>query len=153
MIIAVDFDGTIVEHDYPKIGKPIPFAIETLKKLEADGHRLLLWTVRTGPLLDEAVKYLNKKGIYFYAYNQNHPDEDNETVSRKLNADMFIDDRNIGGLPDWEKIYNAVRKTQDTGARNFNIHENRDYAYESFNKSRKKKNFLIKLGEMFQNYK
>ena len=48
MIIAVDFDGTIVEHRYPKIGKEKPFAIETLKKLSAEGHRLILWTVREG---------------------------------------------------------------------------------------------------------
>ena len=48
MIIAVDFDGTIVTHDYPRIGKPIPFAIDTLKKLQADGHQLILWSVREG---------------------------------------------------------------------------------------------------------
>ena len=51
MIIAVDFDGTIVEHEYPAIGKPIPFAIETLLHLQKDGHRLILWTVRRGDLL------------------------------------------------------------------------------------------------------
>ena len=44
MIIAVDFDGTIVEHKYPKIGKELPFAIETLLDLKADGHQLILWT-------------------------------------------------------------------------------------------------------------
>ena len=51
MIIAVDFDGTIVEHRYPAIGRELPFAIETLKKLAKEGHRLILWTVREGRLL------------------------------------------------------------------------------------------------------
>ena len=57
MIIAVDFDGTIVEHKYPKIGKEIPFAIATLKHLQQDGHKLILWTVRENDLLDEAVEF------------------------------------------------------------------------------------------------
>jgi len=48
LIIAVDFDGTIVEDAYPKVGKPILFAFETLKKLQEDGHRLILWTYRSG---------------------------------------------------------------------------------------------------------
>ena len=55
MIIAVDFDGTIVEHRYPEIGRELPFAIETLKTLQREGHRLILWSVREGRLLDEAV--------------------------------------------------------------------------------------------------
>ena len=46
MIIAVDFDGTIVEHKYPEIGRELPFAIETLKKLQQERHRLILWSVR-----------------------------------------------------------------------------------------------------------
>lgn len=57
MIIAVDFDGTIVEHRYPEIGKEKPFAISTLKKLQAERHQLILWTVREGRLLNEAVGY------------------------------------------------------------------------------------------------
>ena len=54
MIIAVDFDGTIVEHKYPEIGRELPFAIETLKKLQQERHRLILWSVREGEL---AVSY------------------------------------------------------------------------------------------------
>ena len=56
LIIAVDFDGTIVEDAYPQIGKPIIFAFETLKKLQEKGHRLILWTYRSGSKLDEAVQ-------------------------------------------------------------------------------------------------
>ena len=55
MIIAVDFDGTIVEHKYPAIGRELPFAIETLRKLQSERHKLILWTVREGVLLEEAL--------------------------------------------------------------------------------------------------
>ena len=51
MTIAVDFDGTIVEHRYPRIGREIPFATDTLKLLQQDQHRLILWSVREGELL------------------------------------------------------------------------------------------------------
>ena len=115
MIIAVDFDGTIVEHRYPRIGKPIPHAIETLKKFRDECHLLILWTVREGILLQEAVDYCKNQGLDFYAVNANYPDEiPGKTLnySRKLNADLFIDDRNIGGLPDWDVIYNMVHFKQ-----------------------------------------
>lgn len=115
MIIAVDFDGTIVEHKYPKIGKEIPFAIATLKKLQQDGHKLILWTVRENDLLDEAVEFCRQRGVEFFAVNSNYPDENVDAGairSRKLKADMFIDDRNVGGLPDWGVIYEMISRRQ-----------------------------------------
>lgn len=111
MIIAVDFDGTIVEHKYPSIGREIPFAIETLKKLQAERHKLILWSVREGRLLDEAVQFCREHGLEFYAINRDYPEEEkgqNNHYSRKLKADVFIDDRNLGGLPDWGSIYRMV---------------------------------------------
>ena len=110
MTIAVDFDGTIVTHEYPRIGKPIPFAIETLKKLQQeDHHRLILWSVREGDLLQEAVDYCASKGLEFYAVNANYPEESpDQWMSRKVSADLYIDDRNLGGLPDWGIIYNMI---------------------------------------------
>lgn len=110
MIIAVDFDGTIVTHEYPKIGKPIPFAIQTLKKLqEEDHHQVILWTVREGDLLQEALDYCKSKGLEFYAVNSNYPEEQEaHHTARKLVADLWIDDRNLGGLPDWGIIYQMV---------------------------------------------
>lgn len=111
MIIAVDFDGTIVEHRYPAIGKERPFAIETLKKLNQDGHRLILWTVREGRLLEEAVAFCRERGVEFYAVNRDYPEEEkahNKHYSRKLKADVWIDDRNVGGLPDWGTIYEMI---------------------------------------------
>ena len=108
MIIAVDFDGTIVEHRYPDIGREKPFAIETLKKLANEQHRLILWTVRKGKLLQEAVDFCRTRGLDFYAVNRNFPEE-NEPEERKLRADLWIDDRNLGGLPDWGTIYRMIR--------------------------------------------
>lgn len=110
MIIAVDFDGTIVEHRYPEIGKEIPFAIDTLKKLASERHRLILWSVREGKLLEEAVEFCRKRGLEFYAVNSNYTEEkgENRDFSRKLKADVFIDDRNVGGLPDWGLIYRMI---------------------------------------------
>lgn len=111
MIIAVDFDGTIVEHRYPSIGKELPFATETLKKLAEEGHRLILWTVREGRLLEEAVAFCRERGLEFYAINRDYPEEEkgrNNHFSRKLKADLWIDDRNLGGLPDWGTIYEMI---------------------------------------------
>lgn len=110
IVIAVDFDGTIVTHEYPKIGRDIPFAIDTLKKLQEDHHlRLILWTVREGAELQEAVEYCRSRGLEFYAVNSNYPEESREhNEPRKLKADLFIDDRNLGGLPDWGVIYQMI---------------------------------------------
>jgi hypothetical protein len=108
-IIAVDFDGTIVEHAYPKIGKEMLFAFATLKALQAKGHKLILWTIRTGHLLDEAVEFCRQNGVEFYAVNKNFPDEEwTPDLPRKLNADIFIDDRNLGGFPGWSKVWQML---------------------------------------------
>ena len=111
MTIAVDFDGTIVTHEYPRIGKERPFATDTLKLLAKEGHRLILWSVREGKLLDEAVEWCRERGVEFYAVNRDYPEEtfeNNNHFSRKLKVDMFIDDLNIGGLPDWGTIYRMI---------------------------------------------
>lgn len=111
MIIAVDFDGTIVEHRYPEIGKEIPFATTTLKMLMKEQHRLILWTVRKGKTLDEAVAWCKERGVEFYAINKNYPEEKVEEGGEysKINADLFIDDLNLGGLPDWGQIYSMIK--------------------------------------------
>lgn len=111
MLIAVDFDGTIVEHKYPKIGNEIPFATQTLRQLLMDGHRLVLWTNREGKLLEEAVKWCQERGVEFYALNSDKPEESSidYSGSRKILVDLFIDDRNVGGLPDWGVIYEMIK--------------------------------------------
>ena len=101
-VIAIDFDGTIVEHKFPKIGKEMRFAFMTLKALQQKGHKLILWTIRTGTQLEDAVNYCKENGIEFYAINSNFNEEArDENISRKINADVFIDDRNIGGFIGW----------------------------------------------------
>jgi len=107
--IAVDFDGTIVDHQYPEIGKEKLFAFQTLKELEKKGARLILWTFRTGKELDDAVEFCHKNGIEFYAVNKNYPEEifDN-SVSRKIDADIFIDDKNVGGFPGWSGVWQIL---------------------------------------------
>ena len=108
-VIAVDFDGTIVEHSYPKIGKEMMFAFATLKELQKKGHKLILWTYRDGHLLDEAVEYCRANGIEFYAVNKSYPEEVYDlSISRKINADIFIDDRNVGGFLGWSKIWQTL---------------------------------------------
>lgn len=138
MRIAVDFDGTIVEHRYPEIGKEIPFATDTLKMLIADRHKLILWSVREGKLLEDAVNWCRERGVEFYAVNRDYPEETsegNQSFSRKLKADLFIDDRNIGGLPDWGMIYDMIKNhrkfadyTSDGG-----------YDYEATNRRHRKR--------------
>lgn len=105
MLIAVDFDGTIVEHKYPEIGEPLPGAFETLIALAEAGHKLILWTYRDGQELQDAVDYCLDKGLMFYAVNQSYPDEEySPYISRKIQAELFIDDRNFGGFPGWDII-------------------------------------------------
>lgn len=115
LTIAVDFDGTIVEDEYPKIGKPLLFAFDTLKKLQNKGHRLILWTYRCGKELDEAVTFCKEQGITFYAVNKSFPEEEfDPKYSRKINADVFIDDRNFGGLLGWGEIYQKLAGEEAT---------------------------------------
>jgi hydroxymethylpyrimidine pyrophosphatase-like HAD family hydrolase len=141
MVIAVDFDGTIVEHAYPKIGKPIPFAIDVLKKLQQEEHHILiLWTVREGKLLQEALDYCKKKGLTFYAANENYPEEGTSETPRKLSADLFIDDKNIGGLFDWGVIYKMIK---------YGVTDSRDIDDYILDESRppRKRNLFFRLGE------
>ena len=141
MTIAVDFDGTIVEHAYPKIGKPIPFALEVLKKLQQEEHHtLILWTMREGKLLQEAIDYCENNGLKFYAYNKNYPEEEyQEGDPRKIGADIYIDDRNIGGLPDWGIIYKILKS-------GYNAMPDPDYVPEN-DRYRENKSWLTRLGE------
>ncbi len=109
LIIAVDFDGTICESKWPEIGEPIVGALETLKALQEDGHTLILWTCRSGKCLDDAVDWLFNKGIVPDAVNKN-VERDYLTLgdTRKVYADMYIDDRSFLGIRecyDWACVW------------------------------------------------
>lgn len=93
-IIAIDFDGTIVEHKYPAIGAPIKGAIETIKELQARGHKIILWTMRSGRELENAVIYLQENGITPWGVNRN-PEQD-WSDSPKAYAQIYIDDAALG---------------------------------------------------------
>lgn len=112
MKIAVDFDGTIVEHKFPKIGQPVPGAIDWMKRWKAAGAKLILWTMRSGQYLDEAVEFCRQNGVEFDSVNQGIGDR-RWTQSPKAYAQVYIDD-SAYGCPleqtsdrprvDWSKI-------------------------------------------------
>lgn len=113
MVIAIEFDGVIVEDKYPAIGEEKPFAFDTLKKLRKRGHTLILWSRRTGHLLDEAVEFCQQHGMEFYTANKSYPEEElDKDVSRKVNADLFIDNRMQSDLPDWGAIYQMIKRNK-----------------------------------------
>ncbi|MDD3735909.1 MAG: hypothetical protein PHO11_01975 [Bacteroidales bacterium] len=114
MKIAVDFDGTIVDHEYPAIGKEKLFAFITLKELQKRGALLILWTFREALELQEAVDYCRQNGIEFYALNRNYPEEQwSDNTPRKINVDIFVDDKNVGGFPGWGEVLNMIDPWSD----------------------------------------
>lgn len=94
-IVAVDFDGTCVTHEYPEIGTEVPNAVEVLKKLNANNVRIILWTMRSGEYLQEAVKWFAAREIALWAVNKN-PQQRFWTKSPKVYAPVYIDDAAIG---------------------------------------------------------
>ena len=122
MIIALDFDGTVVTHEYPYVGEDIG-AVPVLKELTAAGHQLILFTMRSGKLLDEALEWFERNGIELFAVNEN-PEQKSWTSSVKVHANIYIDDCALGcpirfedgvrrPCVDWQKVreilaYNRV---------------------------------------------
>lgn len=105
-IIAVDFDGCIVEDNFPGIGIAIPETIEILKKEKGSGAKLILWTCRRGERLVTAVEYCKTIGLTFDAINENLPEMIDYFGgdTRKIYADVYIDDKALrmpcGGITD-----------------------------------------------------
>lgn len=95
MIIAVDFDGTCVEHDYPNIGLDVEGAVATLRMLNQRGHRIILYTMRSGEKQEKAVKWFKDRKIALWAVNEN-PEQREWTSSPKPFADIYIDDSALG---------------------------------------------------------
>ena len=112
-IFAIDFDGTIVENEYPRIGRPVPMALEVLKELTAKKYRLILYTMRSEKELNEAVVYCNRNNLDFWGINEN-PEQSKWTTSPKIYANVYFDDAGAGtpllqggnGKPyvDWVKV-------------------------------------------------
>ena len=112
-IICVDFDGTIAKNAYPEIGEPIEGAFEVLLELKAAKWKVILWTCREGDTLKNAVEYCRQYGLEFDAVNE-AVDDFRQGLKRKPFANYYIDDRNIGGLPDWKTIREILFSTDNT---------------------------------------
>ena len=93
--ICVDFDGTLVTHDYPEVGQELPGAVETCKDLIAYGHQLILWTMRSGKELQDAVQWCFERNILLVGVNKN-PTQESWTQSPKAYASIYIDDAALG---------------------------------------------------------
>lgn len=108
MIIAIDFDGTCVKHEYPEVGIELKNCSKTLKQLISSGHKLVLNTMRSGKELEEAVHWFAERNISLYGVNQT-PGQKEWTSSPKVYADMYIDDMALGcpkvaGFVNWNLI-------------------------------------------------
>lgn len=95
IIIAVDFDGTCVEHSYPKVGADLPHAERVLKRIAESGHQIILWTMRSGSTLQDAVAWFERRSIPLWGVN-NNPQQAKWTASPKVYAHMYIDDAALG---------------------------------------------------------
>lgn len=109
MIIAIDFDGTIVEDRYPDIGELKPDAKEVINRL-SERHHIIIWTCRRGEAIRAMYRFLDAAGVTFHAVNIPHPKnvEKHMGDTRKVFADVYIDDHNIGGLPSWTEIEKII---------------------------------------------
>lgn len=117
MIYAIDFDGTCVRHEYPLVGADCPGAVATIHWLIEQGHQIILWTMRSGLELDNAVEWFQDRDLPLWGINKN-PDQD-WTSSPKAYAHVYIDDMALGcplvypedqrPYVDWEKIWNLLR--------------------------------------------
>lgn len=101
MIIAVDFDGILCENKFPDIGKPNYDVISLVRQLIDQGHEVILWTTRNGEELTAAVDWCGERGLHFCNVNGPAPSNEAEykdkypTPSRKIYADIYIDDHNL----------------------------------------------------------
>ncbi|MEL3904422.1 MAG: hypothetical protein P1P63_04855 [Treponemataceae bacterium] len=114
MIVAIDFDGTLHTGQYPAIGSEAPYAAEMMRKLRSDGHYLIINTCRSGEMLVNAVNWLLRHDIPFDRVNDNCPVSTAKygSNSRKIYAHVYVDDKQIGGLPTWPEIYNYISEKE-----------------------------------------
>ncbi len=112
MIIAIDFDGTLHTGAFPAIGSPAPYAVQAMTELADAGHYLIINTCRSGDRLTEAVNWLLEKGIPFHRINDNNPHHVARWNNncRKIYAHLYVDDRQVGGLPSWMEIVRYVQQ-------------------------------------------
>lgn len=114
MIIAIDFDNTISRGKFPAIEGLQPYAKETINRLFADGHYLIINTCRSGEQLLQAINWMLQQGISFHRVNDNHPEQTAlyNNNSRKIYAHLYIDDKNLGGFPGWLQAEKTIREME-----------------------------------------
>jgi hydroxymethylpyrimidine pyrophosphatase-like HAD family hydrolase len=112
LVIAIDFDGTIVEEAYPQLGKLRKGAKKYINKLYDDGHIIIINTCRSGVHQNAAFKMLIGLDVNFDLMNENHPSviAQYHNDSRKISADLYIDDKNLVKLPSWKEKYKLIKK-------------------------------------------
>ncbi len=107
MIIAVDFDNTIAQTDFPVIKGEVPFVRESLEELHKQGHYIIVWTCRLDRDLLDAINWMTEHRIPFDRVNDECPKQ-TEIYGRrkhgKVYADIYIDDHNLGGFPGWKNV-------------------------------------------------
>lgn len=109
LTLATEFDETIVENNYPGIGRERPDATYALKELIKRGHRIILYSHRTGNELEAAVNWCMERGITFWAINPvTKEKKKRHTCIPKLKADLYLDGRNLGGMPEWKDILHTL---------------------------------------------
>lgn len=110
LLIAVDFDDTVVRNDrWPQVGQELPRALWALKALYEAGHRIQIWTCRHGEALALAKQWLDEREVPYERINENCPVLIEKWAdTRKMAADIYIDDRNLRGLPHWGSIPSLV---------------------------------------------
>jgi len=116
-IIAIDFDGTIVDDQFPEIGKLIPGAKENINKLYSEGYEIIIWSCRNGINKAKAIEWLVKNGIKFHRFNESsyhNLKEHDFKDTRKVFANMYIDDRQPTPLPAWSELYNIIHEKLPT---------------------------------------
>jgi len=109
-IVAIDFDGVVVAERWPEIGPIVPGAVEAIKAIDRAGYWVIINTCRSGELAEQARAFLIDSGIPFDAFNENldHRCERFGGDCRKISADVYIDDRNLGGFPGWSAVLETL---------------------------------------------
>ncbi len=112
LVIAVDFDGTIVHNKWPDIGEPVREAADTIRLWTARGHRIVIWTCRVGNELEACEKWLIRNWVPFYSINSNPLDRIDlyGSDTRKISADLYIDDKAAGAPDDPAELWKMARE-------------------------------------------
>ncbi len=106
MIIAVDFDGTVVNHEYPKIGPLKEGVREALTAFKKAGHKIAIWTCRAGEEEREVRLFLNENKIPYDTVNT--PVQGSDLGTRKIYADVYIDDKGLRFEDNWDEIRRLI---------------------------------------------